>query len=64
MKKFIRALIKIPATPFVLFWFFISLIAGIIIMMLDWLYEDKSLYESTWVLRELAKEIKTWFTTI
>lgn len=64
MKKFIRATLKLPLTPFMLFWFFIGIISGVAIMIIEWLYEDKSLGESTWMLREATRDLKKWFTTI
>jgi len=64
MKKFIRAILKLPLTPFMLFWFFIGLVSGVAIMIIEWLYEDKNLHESTWVLREATRDLKKWFTTI
>jgi uncharacterized membrane protein YvlD (DUF360 family) len=64
MKKFIRAILKLPLTPFMIFWFFIGLISGVAIMIIEWLYEDKNLRESTWVLHEATRDLKKWFTTI
>jgi hypothetical protein len=64
MKKFIRAILKLPLTPFILFWFFIGLVSGVAIMVIEWLYEDKSLRESTWGIDTAVRDLKKWFTTI
>jgi uncharacterized membrane protein YvlD (DUF360 family) len=64
MKKFIRAILKLPLTPFVLLWFFIGLVSGVAIMIIEWLYEDKSLRDSTWGIDTAVRDLKKWFTTI
>lgn len=64
MKKLIRALIKIPATPFVLIWHLLGLLSGVFIMVYEWLYEDKNLHDSSWALHYAMRDIKNWFTTI
>lgn len=66
MKKFIRLLIKLPATPFVVAFFVFSYIIFSVMSMFEWIYEssefDKSITRE--IKSDIAKSLKTWCTTI
>lgn len=66
MKKFIRLLIKLPATPFVFAFFAFSYIIFSIMSVFEWIYEssefDKSITRE--IKSDIVKSLKTWCTTI
>lgn len=66
MKKFIRLLIKIPATLFVVIFFLLSYLIFTIIAFFEWVYESpewniKTTYECR---DEIIRILKNWFTTV
>lgn len=66
MKKLIRLLVKLPATPFVVLLGLTGFIVFSILLFVQWLYEaihwDK---EITKLCRDDMQELlKKWFTTI
>jgi hypothetical protein len=66
MKKAIRILFKIPATPFlILFWAF-YILSALILVFFEWVYEaneyDKRITRS--MMTGTLRSIKKWFTTI
>jgi len=66
MKKLIRALIKIPATPFVLFYHLLFLFSLYITLAFEWLYEasDFDIKITREIIDDEYKSIKRWFTVI
>jgi len=66
MKKAIRVILKIPATPVVVAFFFLMILAGYVCMFFEWVYEasnfDKEISRS--LLSDYKKGLKKWFTTI
>jgi hypothetical protein len=65
-KKIIRGLIKIPATPFVVFVLGGMFLATYIIQFGEWVYEasefDKRCTKET--RDDFASGLKKWFTTV
>ena len=66
MKKLIRLLLKVPATPFVVILSLTGFIVFSILLFIQWVYEastwDKEITQSC---RDDMKElVKKWFTTI
>jgi hypothetical protein len=66
MKKFIRLLIKLPATPFVVAFFVFSYITFTVMSFFEWVYEASEFTKSvTFECRDdMTKHLKKWFTTI
>ena len=66
MKKFIRLLFKLPATPFVLVFLVFSYIVFNIILFFEWVYEakewDKEVTKEC--IKDIVDRLKRWFTTI
>ena len=65
MKKLIRALIKVPATPFVALYHIIMYMAFLVSQFFEWLYEAK---DSDKKITATCKQdcidgLKKWFTT-
>jgi fatty acid desaturase len=66
MKKFIRALIKLPATPFVVVYFVVLYILTCIVQFFEWVYEASE-QDKKWTKKERANVLdaaKKWFTTV
>jgi hypothetical protein len=66
MKKFIRLLIKLPATPFVVAFFVFSYVIFSVFAFFQWVYDASDFDRSiTFECRDdMAKHLKKWFTTI
>lgn len=66
MKKLIRLIIKVPATPFMVFFFGFSIIVLSIYHFFEWAYEASEFTKE--VTRDCIKDsvvqLKKWFTTI
>jgi hypothetical protein len=66
MKKFIRLLIKLPATPFVVAFFVFSYIIFSVLSVFEWIYEssefDRGITRE--IKSDIVKSLKTWCTTI
>ena len=66
MKKFIRLLFKLPATPFVLVFLVLSYIVFNIILFFEWVYEakewDKEVTQEC--IKDIVDRLKRLFTTI
>lgn len=66
LRKLIRLLLKIPATPFVLFFIVFMIIGLAITLFFEWVYEAEEQDKAE--IRRLMKTniviIKGWFTTI
>ena len=66
VKKTIRFLIKIPATPFVVVFNFAMITAAYLILFTQYLY-DKSAYDKELIremIHDFTQDLKKWFTTI
>ena len=66
MKKFIRFLFKIPATPFVLVFCVIGYIIFSIFAFLQWVYESSKFNRDVTedCRNDMLNNLKVWFTTI
>ena len=66
VKKILRVLIKLPATPFVTAFLLFGLLVMYVIMFFNWLYDaddwDKSLTKS--MKQDLLNNLKKWYTTV
>jgi hypothetical protein len=66
IKKFLRLLIKLPATPFVVFFYLGVLMTGHLVRAGEWLYEssefDKQITRE--IIEDHRRSLKRWFTTI
>lgn len=64
LKLFLRLLLKIPLTPFVVSWVLVVLAVGHIIMFFEWLYDSDDIRYSKMVRVDYIEFLKNWFTTI
>jgi hypothetical protein len=66
MKKLIRALFKLPLTPFVVLFLGFVLLACYVLYFFEWVYEASE--RDIQITREMQSEMKAymkkWFTTI
>jgi len=66
MRKLIRALLKLPLTPFFLVASGMFLIAMTIILFFEWVYEaeEYEIEDTKRTLVDCVRHMKKWFTTI
>lgn len=66
MKKIIRAIIKIPATPFIVVGLLCGIIIFKIVQFFEWVYEADEFNKDTTkdIIKELVENLKKWFTTV
>jgi len=66
MRKLIRALLKLPLTPFFLVALGLFLIALTIILFFEWVYEaeEYEIEDTKKQITDCARHMKKWFTTI
>ena len=66
MKKFIRGLIKIPLTPFVVVSCVLLIVAYYIMLFVEWLYESSEWNKQITkdCIKDVFKALKDWFTTV
>jgi len=66
MKKIIRILIKIPATPFVVIVGLCMIFSGYVIRFFEWVYEASDFNKdiTDMIIENRKLHIKKWFTTI
>ena len=67
IRKIIRLIFKIPATPFVIMWYGTGYVTWQIVRALEWVYEasDSTRETSKRILNHDIKEpLKKWFTTV
>jgi len=66
VKKILRGLIKIPATPFVTAFLLFALLMVYAAMFFEWLYDaddwDKSFTKG--VKQDILNNLKKWYTTV
>jgi hypothetical protein len=66
IKKLIRLLLKIPATPFVVTYHLIVLLTCLVVSFFEWLYDASDFNKS--ISKKIANDqvtgLKKWFTTI
>lgn len=66
MKKLIRLIIKVPATPFVVIFLVFAIIFHYVTMFIEWAYESSDFSKSITkqCLDDDRRRLKKWFTTI
>ena len=66
MKKFIRLLIKIPATPFVLVFLTLAYMILNVIRFFEWVYEANEWNKRATqeCIQDIVDRFKSWCTTI
>lgn len=66
MKKFIRGLLKIPLTPFVVGFCVLEMVGFYIMLFVQWLYESSEWNKQITkeCINDVFKALKDWFTTI
>lgn len=66
MKKIVRAIIKIPATPFIVVFLAGALVMCFMIRFYEWAYEadDFSKRVTSEMISDTKKYFVKWFTTI
>lgn len=64
LKLFLRLLLKIPLTPFVVSGVLGMLAVGHLIMFFEWLYDSDSLKYSMNLRDEYIETLQKWFTTL
>lgn len=66
IKKLIRLMLKIPATPFVVIYHFGILLIFLVVMFFEWIYDASDFNKS--ISKKIAGDsvnaLKKWFTTI
>lgn len=64
LKLFLRLILKIPLTPFVLGFILAILAVGHLIMFFEWLYDIDDIKYSKMVVDDYINFLKKWFTSI
>jgi hypothetical protein len=66
LKKILRVLFKIPATPFVTAFLLVALLMIYVSIFFEWLYDadthDKRVTHS--MKKDVLEHLKKWFTTV
>jgi len=66
IKKLIRAILKIPATPFIVPYHLFLIAASQVVRVFEWVYEtgdwDKTITLS--IISDSKIALKNWFTTV
>jgi hypothetical protein len=67
IRKVIRLILKIPATPVVLAWYLLGYVTIQVTRIFEWVYEASD-YDKAASLRildnDIKKPLKKWFTTV
>jgi len=64
VKKLIRAVLKLPLTPFYVGGKLALLSVGIVVLFFEWVYDKNRVYSAQELLVEELEQLKRWFTTI
>jgi hypothetical protein len=66
LKKLIRFIIKVPATPFVSSYFVLLILGYFIVKFFEWLYDASSFdkYLTHQLYLDQLQSFKRWFTTL
>jgi hypothetical protein len=67
IRKVIRLILKIPATPFVIMWYLLGYVTMQVTRIFEWVYEASDCDKATSLRildNDIKKPLKKWFTTV